>query len=429
MHLRHFPRALLLALAPRQARWAYPTALGPWARGAAGVAGLACSLVSGLAGLSPATRTPPPAETTLIPTTSAPTEVPAATQPLPPADTAQPAATPSSPPTAVALASTLAPAGPAISPDNWDDLGTLAATDFFVGGASGTLDGLAWSPEGRTFAVSFRIVHLFDAVSLEQVYPLSSGGEWNATGGVAFSPDGRLLASGEYGPNVFLADAADRRPLAPLQRSSSGWVLSVAFSPDGGRLASASEDGEVQVWEVATGDLAWTGAEHPEPVRAIAWSPDGQLIASAGDDATVRLWDASDGDSLRALEHEAAVTDVAFSPAGDVLLTASRHVQLWDHQSGQLMETFRLKEAAPHVAFNPSGSLFAAGRCAQRAEDAPFTCAEEGEILLWETESRTFLGTLRGHEGVNVLVAFSPDGSRLLSVSDDATMRLWAVSP
>jgi WD40 repeat protein len=185
----------------------------------------------------------------------------------------------------------------------------------------------------------------------------------------------------------------------------------------------------VQVWETATGRLVWAGEEHRGPVRAIAWSADGQWIASAGDDATVQLWNAADGQLLRTLAHEAAVTDVAFSPAGDLLLTASTHVQLWEPETGQLVETFRLKQPAPRAAFSPDGRLFAAGRCAEPAEDSPFACAEEGEILLWETAGRTFLGTLRGHGGLNVLVAFSPDGSRLLSVSDDATLRMWAVSP
>jgi hypothetical protein len=109
--------------------------------------------------------------------------------------------------------------------------------------------------------------------------------------------------------------------------------MSVAFSPDGTRLASASRDQTVKVWDAASGQELRTVKGHTNVVRSVSFSPDGTRLASASDDQTVRLWDAASGQELRTLKgHALQVMGVAFSSDGTRLASASRDksVRLWD---------------------------------------------------------------------------------------------------
>ncbi|KFY17840.1 hypothetical protein V492_00349, partial [Pseudogymnoascus sp. VKM F-4246] len=133
---------------------------------------------------------------------------------------------------------------------------------------------------------------------------------------VAFSPDGKRVASGSYDETVRLWDAATGAALQTLEGHSSA-VSSVAFSPDGKRVASGSVDTTVRLWDAATGAALQTLEGHSSAVSSVAFSPDGKRVASGSVDTTVRLWDAATGAALQTLEgHSASLTSVAFSPDG-----------------------------------------------------------------------------------------------------------------
>jgi hypothetical protein len=149
---------------------------------------------------------------------------------------------------------------------------------------------------------------------------------------VAWSPDGKTLASGSRDNMVKLWDTATGKLLSTLE-GHSGEVWSVAWSPDGKTLASGSSDQTVKLWDTATGKLLTTLQGHNDVVASVAWSPDGKILASGSSDKTVKLWEAATGKPLTTLEgHTGTVYSVAWSPDGKTLASGAgdKKVKLWE---------------------------------------------------------------------------------------------------
>ena len=221
---------------------------------------------------------------------------------------------------------------------------------------------------------------------------------------IAFSPDGQLLGVGSE-TGTWLYDVMTSRAVALLPIGYA--VMSVAFSPDGSKLASAR-----LLWDLAT------GSHTPlESFYSVAFSPDGTMLALGTYDSKIKLWDTAAGTTTATYEHRGTVYSVAFSPDGTKLVTGNIEgtVMLWDLATGTHATLEGHKDVVQSVAFSPDGTTFASG-------------SDDHTVRLWDAETGTHIATLEGHTSWVFSVAFSPDGKILASGASDGTVRLWDVA-
>jgi len=274
-----------------------------------------------------------------------------------------------------------------------------------------------------------------------QLYQPKLFGFIGGSEGVAFSPNGDILAAGYYEGPVILYDTSTWMPLAVLT-TQIGFVNSIAFSPDGKLIAAGGgrsnpEVFGVQVWDVATQEQL---LKLDEGVNSIAFSPDGAMLATAvgnswSGEGAAKLWDVKTGELLADLTIQGktdqlfihAYSDITFNPDGTLLaaINADGDVQLWDVISHKEVGMMTGVSGEGHsVAFSPDGKLLAAsGSAAGYSNGIP-------ELRLWVMDTGELVFKLDRHNAAAGKVKFSPDGKILASTSfydSDGTVMLWNV--
>jgi WD40 repeat protein len=238
------------------------------------------------------------------------------------------------------------------------------------------------------------------------------------TRAVAFSPDGRVLACGEFGGAIALRDARTGEPLANLRGHTVG-VNSLAYSGDGAWLVSAGLDHVVKLWDVKARAERRAYSGHADMVYTVAFFRHGRGFVSGGADRTARVWEVNrQGEKFVLRGHQAPVEQVAISPDDKVIATAGwdNAIKLWDAATGVETAVLAGHQAPVYaIAFSGDGAWLASG-------------SADGEVRLWDAKKRSLAARLGEHDSAAWGVAFSPDNKLLASGGSDRTARLWDVA-
>jgi WD40 repeat protein len=236
---------------------------------------------------------------------------------------------------------------------------------------------------------------------------------------VAFSPDGKKIVSGSEDKTLRLWDAQSGVPIGSPFEGHTDMVRSVAFSPDGQQVVSGSSDHTVCLWDVQSGRLLGTPFKgHTTKVWSVAFSPDGKRIISASEDQTLRLWDVQSGQPIGSpfVGHSKTVLCVAFSPDGQKIISGAwdHMLRLWSPHGQPIGSPLEGHTGAVYsVAFSPDGKQIVSG-------------SHDSTLRLWNAQSGQPIGSpFEGHTKSVLSVAFSPDGQQIISGSRDETLRLW----
>ena len=293
---------------------------------------------------------------------------------------------------------------------------------------TGSAGRAVFSPDGRRAltASDDNSVRLWDAEAGRQIATFTRAG----SGMAAFSPDGRLVAIPDNN-TVVVRDANTGEREDRIFQGHSAAVQSVAFSADGRRIVTASDDRTARVWDLQTGGQIAALTEHTAPVRSAVFSPDGLRVVSTqtpqrsgnvtivtSNDSVALLWDALSGRVILRFEGDMVqLYDATFSPDGKRIVTASgdNTARIWDAETGKPIAVLSgHSDSVLSAAFNSRG-------------DKIVTASADETVRVWDAEAMTTIAVLKGHSGAVWSAVFSPDGERILTASDDTTARIWRI--
>jgi WD40 repeat protein/tRNA A-37 threonylcarbamoyl transferase component Bud32 len=319
----------------------------------------------------------------------------------------------------------------------WDVASGRLARD--LGAMPGGTTSLAFSPDGRRLVVSVGTMDMFWPEKQGR-YVVFDTATWRpdrriqghgaVVSSLAFSPDGAVLATASYDGTLKLWETASWTGRGTLHGHTQN-VSCVAFSPSGNRIASTADDDTCRIWDTSTGAELRLLRGHDGVVNCASFHPSGDRVVTAGGDRTLRVWDVASTPGVLVLDRpETSATDLAFSPDGRSLAVSylDHTIGIWDVISARLLHTLQgHKLPVWAVAFSPDGTRIASGAGDFHRADAP------GEVKLWEAANGRLVSDLIGHKGCVWTVAFSPSGRVLASgagefYSGPGELLLWDVA-
>ncbi|MCK4265536.1 WD40 repeat domain-containing protein [Candidatus Babeliales bacterium] len=251
---------------------------------------------------------------------------------------------------------------------------------------------------------------------------------WNPSSKLAWSPNGKHLASGSWNKRTIVWNIETGEPAFILK--GRDFIDTVAWSPNGKHLAIGSRDGTVKIWNAKTKNiehLLQREQGQPSRIMAVAWSPSGKKLAIGSLDATIRIWNFEIKKEELMLQayanppraHVNSITSLSWTPDGKKLVSGAKdgNVSIWDAITGRRIESgfYAIQNKIYSVAWSPDGKRVASGH-------------SDSDVRIWNTETGNFSEyALREHSDEVTSVAWSPDSRKVFSASKDGTIRVWDI--
>ncbi len=288
---------------------------------------------------------------------------------------------------------------------------------YSFGNHIGVASSVAWSPDGARLASGdgFASVYIWDMETGYQIKSFSAYEEGGGVEGVSWSPTKNLIAGSVLDYKVHFWNPDTGEELYSTDPHPAR-IVSIAWSPDGTKVASGDDVGYLNIWDARNGKYIQgiDGREFFFSTNALHWHPEGTHLAWGGLDGNVWIWDLDD--DYETLEgHKESIYALDFSPSGDRICSGSydKRMIIWDVEEEEIIHDGKGHPAAiGTLAWSPDGEVIASGDNA-------------GNIFLWKADTGEIIKMLFSHNGWVYDLAWSPDGTMLASAGDDGVVRVW----